>query len=186
MARYATIDIGTNSLKMNVVEVSGGQVRVLADLTDVTSLGKVLHETGSIGEEEMVRNVDDIAGYVERCRELKVDQLAAVGTMALRNAKDTPEFVHRVADRCGVDLEVIPGEEEARLSYLAILSGLTSLEGRVCIFDTGGGSTTSAAARLECAATDQAMASAKITGRNSRTIALPLSENTSNTGCARS
>jgi exopolyphosphatase/guanosine-5'-triphosphate,3'-diphosphate pyrophosphatase len=66
---------------------------------------------------------------------------AAVGTMGMRTARNSQQFIDVVQQRCGVRIEVIPGEEEGRLAYLAVKSGLGLAEGSLAIFDTGGGST---------------------------------------------
>ena len=69
-----------------------------------------------------------------------VDAIAAVGTAGLRVAANGAEFVDAVEARCGVQIEVIPGEEEGRLAYLAAKSGLGLGRGSLVVFDTGGGS----------------------------------------------
>jgi exopolyphosphatase/guanosine-5'-triphosphate,3'-diphosphate pyrophosphatase len=61
--------------------------------------------------------------------------------MGMRSARNSDEFIASVRERCGVTVEVIPGEEEGRLAYLAAKAGLGLAEGRVVVFDTGGGST---------------------------------------------
>jgi exopolyphosphatase/guanosine-5'-triphosphate,3'-diphosphate pyrophosphatase len=66
--------------------------------------------------------------------------VAAVGTMGLRTARNSDDFIAAVVQRCGVRIEVIPGAEEARLAYLAVKSGLGFGAGSIVIFDTGGGS----------------------------------------------
>ena len=141
MGTHAVIDIGTNSLKMHVATVSDGRTEVLGDFTEVTRLGEGLHETGELGAEAIKRNVEAIAAFQARASELGAETTVAVGTMALRSAANTQVFTDAVRERCGLDVEVVPGEEEARLSYLAVLSGLGAGEGRVAVFDTGGGST---------------------------------------------
>jgi exopolyphosphatase/guanosine-5'-triphosphate,3'-diphosphate pyrophosphatase len=104
-------------------------------------LGEGLRETGLISPEAMARNNEAIARFAEKARSNGVSDIVCVGTMALRNAKNTGDFIKLVKETSGVDLTVIPGEEEARLSYLAVLSGLTLQDGKLAIFDTGGGST---------------------------------------------
>jgi len=141
MGTHAVIDIGTNSLKMHVATVSDGNTTVLGDFTEVTRLGEGLHETGELGAEAIARNVDAIAALQAKALELGAATTAAVGTMALRSATNTQVFTDAVRERCGLEVEVVPGEEEARLSYLAVLSGLGAGKGRVVVFDTGGGST---------------------------------------------
>ena len=83
-----------------------------------------------------------MAAFAKEAIENGAEKIVSVGTMALRTAKNSADFVARVKELCGVEVQVIPGEEEARLSYLAVLSGLPLEEGgELVIFDTGGGST---------------------------------------------
>ena len=141
MGTYAVIDIGTNSLKMHVATVSNGQTKVLGDFTEVTRLGEGLHETGELNADAIGRNVEAVAAFQAKATELGAETTVAVGTMALRSAGNTQVFTNALRKRCGLEVEVVPGEEEARLSYLAVLSGLGAGTGRVAVFDTGGGST---------------------------------------------
>jgi exopolyphosphatase/guanosine-5'-triphosphate,3'-diphosphate pyrophosphatase len=141
MGTHAVIDIGTNSLKMHVASVSDDHTRVLGDFTEVTRLGEGLHETGELGAEAIARNVDAVAALHARASELGAATTVAVGTMALRSATNTRVFIDAVRERCGLKVEIVPGEEEARLSYLAVVSGLGASQGKVAVFDTGGGST---------------------------------------------
>ena len=141
MATHAVIDVGTNSIKMHVAALRDGSTTVLGDFTEVTRLGEGLHETGKLSAEAIDRNVEAVASMQAKALELGAETVVAVGTMALRSAGNTAVFADAVRDRCGLEVEVVPGEEEARLSYLAVLSGLGAGEGRVVVFDTGGGST---------------------------------------------
>lgn len=141
MGTHAVIDMGTNSLKMHVATLRDGRTEVLGDFTEVTRLGEGLHETGELSADAIARNVEAIASFQAKAQELGAETTVAVGTMALRSASNSKVFTDAVRERCGLDVEVVPGEEEARLSYLAVLSGLGTGEGRVVVFDTGGGST---------------------------------------------
>ena len=141
MGTHAVIDIGTNSVKMHVAAVNDGRTEVLGDFTEVTRLGEGLHESGRLGAEGIARTADTVAAFQAKALELGAETIVAVGTMALRSASNTKVFNDAVRERCGLEVEVVPGEEEARLSYLAVLSGLGTGEGRVVVFDTGGGST---------------------------------------------
>ncbi|MBQ9809797.1 MAG: hypothetical protein IJM52_01425, partial [Spirochaetales bacterium] len=105
-------------------------------------LGEGLDATGLISPEAMERNVASVAAFAAKAKELGADQIVSVGTMALRKAGNSAEFVEKVKKACGVEVQIIPGEEEARLSYLAILSGLPlEKDADLVVFDTGGGST---------------------------------------------
>lgn len=142
MSRKAIIDIGSNSIKFFVGELAADRtITTVLDTNDIARLGEGLDKTGLISPEAMERNVSAVAAFRAKAEELGADQVVAVGTMALRNAKNSGEFVEKVKAACGVEVQIIPGEEEARLSYLAILSGLPLQGGDLVVFDTGGGST---------------------------------------------
>jgi len=142
MPRYAVIDVGTNSVKFHVGErCQDGTWRTVADRAEITRLGEGLEETGEISRDAMERTVSAIAAMAAEARDNGVTAIAAVGTMGMRTAQNSEQFIDAVQQRCGVRIEVIPGEEEGRLAYLAVKSGLGLAEGSLAIFDTGGGST---------------------------------------------
>jgi exopolyphosphatase/guanosine-5'-triphosphate,3'-diphosphate pyrophosphatase len=142
MTRYAVIDVGTNSVKFHIGErhPDGTWTRIV-DRSDVTRLGEGLGaDGGAFTTGAMERTATAIAGMAaEACREGAV-AVAAVGTMGLRTARNSDDFVARVAERSGVRIEVISGGEEARLAYLAVKAGLSLHASSMVIFDTGGGS----------------------------------------------
>ena len=143
MSRKAIIDIGSNSIKFFVGELAEDKtIKTVLDTNDIARLGEGLDATGLISPEAMERNVASVAAFAAKAKELGADQIVSVGTMALRKAGNSDIFVKKVKEACGVDVNIIPGEEEARLSYLAILSGLPlDKDADLVVFDTGGGST---------------------------------------------
>ena len=142
MAKYAVIDIGTNSIKFHIAEKDAkGKWSVVLDESNISRLGEGLQATGRISPEAMERNVNVVTEMAQSAREQEVSDLVAVGTMCLRTAQNAQEFVKRVNDACDATVEIIPGEEEARLAYLAVKSGIGLQKGKLVIFDTGGGST---------------------------------------------
>ena len=82
-----------------------------------------------------------VEGMVEEARSLDVLAIAAVGTAGLRMASNRDTVLATIAERTGVEVEVIPGEEESRLAFQAVRSGLTTPGGTLAVLDTGGGST---------------------------------------------
>lgn len=142
MPRYAVIDVGTNSVKFHIGETRpDGTWRRVVDRAEVTRLGEGLGETGEIGREAMERTVAAICGMAAEARRNGVAAIVAVGTMGMRTARNSESFIDEVQRRSAVRIEVISGEEEARLAYLAVKSGLRLGECSLVVFDTGGGST---------------------------------------------
>jgi exopolyphosphatase/guanosine-5'-triphosphate,3'-diphosphate pyrophosphatase len=142
MARYAVIDIGTNSVKFHIGEKHpDGTWTKVVDRSEVTRLGEGLGATGGVFTPDAVeRTIAAIAGMAAEARREGAAEIAAVGTMGLRTASNSDDFVAQVARRCGVRIDVVSGTDEARLAYVAVKSGLGIAAGSTVIFDTGGGS----------------------------------------------
>jgi exopolyphosphatase/guanosine-5'-triphosphate,3'-diphosphate pyrophosphatase len=139
--RFAVVDVGTNSVKLHVGERSAENAwQTVSDRAVVTRLGEGLDEQSMLQPEPIERTADAIVAMVEEARSLGVTDIAAVATAGMRIAKNSAELVNVVRDRCGVGIEVISGEEEARLAYIAATSELEVGQGRLVVFDTGGGS----------------------------------------------
>jgi exopolyphosphatase/guanosine-5'-triphosphate,3'-diphosphate pyrophosphatase len=140
--RFAVIDVGTNSVKLHVGERrADGSWQTVVDRAEVTRLGEGLHDTGSLQPEPLQRTADAIVGMVDEARRAGAAEIAAVATAGMRQATNSAELVEAVRQRCGVGIEVISGEEEARLAFLAATSALEVGPESLVLFDTGGGST---------------------------------------------
>jgi exopolyphosphatase / guanosine-5'-triphosphate,3'-diphosphate pyrophosphatase len=140
--RFAFIDIGTNTILCLIAELkNNGGVDVLDDLADITRLGQGVHQTGCISSEGEARSLQVLQHYVERCKRLRVDQITAVGTSALRDAQNSAEVRARFKEQLGLDVRVITGEEEAAYAFLAVQKGLTLAAQELLVVDVGGGST---------------------------------------------
>jgi exopolyphosphatase / guanosine-5'-triphosphate,3'-diphosphate pyrophosphatase len=138
---YAVIDVGTNSVKFHIAERDpDGSWRAIVDRAELTRLGESLGDQGAIAAEPLERTVAAIAGMVEEARRHQVQATAAVGTAGLRTARNREEVIAAIRTRTGITVEVISGEEESRLAYLAARAGLGATEGSLVVFDTGGGS----------------------------------------------
>lgn len=137
----AVIEIGANSVKFYAASKrEDGAVEILADEVRVARLGEGLAGTGKIGPAAMERNLALAAAFAARARELGTVP-SVVGAMGLRAAANAPDFIARIKELTGLDLRVISGEEEARLSFIAAISCLAEPGEEVAVFDTGGGST---------------------------------------------
>ena len=140
--RFASIDIGTNTILLLVAELEeNGTFRVLEDRAEITRLGEGVDRTHRIGADGEERSVQVLNSYLERCAKLGVDEIVVVGTSALREARNARIFKARLKQELGLDLRVLSGEEEAAYSYLAVRRGLDLEENEVLVVDVGGGST---------------------------------------------
>jgi exopolyphosphatase/guanosine-5'-triphosphate,3'-diphosphate pyrophosphatase len=140
--RFAVIDVGTNSVKLHVGERrAGGGWRTVVDRAEVTRLGEGLQDAGALQPEPLRRTADAIVEMVGESRREGAAEIAAVATAGMRLAANSAELIAAVRERCGVGIEVISGEEEARLAYLAATSELEVGQDSLVVFDTGGGST---------------------------------------------
>lgn len=139
--KYATIDTGSNSILLYIAFIDEqGSFRRIIDKSEITRLGKDLHKTGILSEDSTMKSLEVFKEYRKICDENGVPEIASVGTMALRMAKNSNEFIEKVTEETGISIEIISGEEEARLSYLAVKSGI-GIKNKTIIFDIGGGST---------------------------------------------
>jgi exopolyphosphatase/guanosine-5'-triphosphate,3'-diphosphate pyrophosphatase len=139
--RYAVIDVGTNSVKFHVAErQADGSWRPIVDRAEITRLGEGLEEAGEIIPEALERTIVAIHDMVDEAKREGAQAIAAVGTAGLRIARNSADVLASVRRRTGVDIDVISGEDESRLAYLAAQSGLGVAKGTVVVFDTGGGS----------------------------------------------
>jgi exopolyphosphatase/guanosine-5'-triphosphate,3'-diphosphate pyrophosphatase len=139
--RYAVIDAGTNSIKFHIGERQpDGDWRMVADRAELTRLGEGLTPDGVISGAALDRTAAAIAGMADEAKRQRVRAIAAVGTAGLRIASNANAVVDAIEERTGVRIDVISGEDEARLAYRAARSGLGLKSGSVVVFDTGGGS----------------------------------------------
>jgi exopolyphosphatase/guanosine-5'-triphosphate,3'-diphosphate pyrophosphatase len=141
MPRYAAIDIGSNSIRMEAAEVVPGQpARVLASEREVTRLGESVFRTGSVGEEALKATCAVLARMAEIHRKLDVVGVRAVATSAIRDSGNQKAFLARASEAVGAPVEIISGREEARLIHLGVESDWPQQARRVLIVDIGGGS----------------------------------------------
>ncbi|HXX33622.1 MAG TPA: Ppx/GppA phosphatase family protein [Thermodesulfobacteriota bacterium] len=139
--RVASIDIGTNTILLLIAEVEGERIKPLFEMETVVRLGEGVQESGILTNEAMNRGIQTLLHYSERCQAMGVQKLFAVGTSALREAKNSGEFLRLVKKKLNLSIEVISGEEEARLSFLAVSKDLTEVNESILVVDVGGGST---------------------------------------------
>src|ERR1700733_6544805 len=141
MPRYASVDIGSNSVRMEAAEVSAGQPsRMLAAERQVTRLGASVFRTGRISQESMDSICGVLGTMAQQYKKLEINAVRAVATAAVRDASNQHEFIARASAALGTDVEIISGQEEARLIHLGVKSRWPHPQERFLIIDIGGGS----------------------------------------------
>lgn len=138
--RVAVVDLGTNSTRLLVADVSGGQVRELERRSEVTRLGRGVELSGQLSAEAIEDVCSTVAGYVDAYAPLEVDEVAAIATSAVRDAANGGAFVAELRERFGLQPRLLDGEQEARLTYLGATAGRDGAESTL-VCDIGGGST---------------------------------------------
>lgn len=137
----ACIDIGSNTTRLLVADASDGQLRELVTQRAFTRIGKSLSSGGAIPAEKIAETAEVVRSQVACAREVGAGEIIAVATAAIRNAPNREELLGAVADAGGMDLDVLTGEEEARLSFVgATRTLLEPAEGSIAVIDVGGGS----------------------------------------------
>ena len=143
MMLKAVIDIGTNSVKLCMGEVSDGYIlRTILDVNKITKLGEKMGTDGRMTEEAISRTADAVSYYVKEAKSRGCQSITIVGTMALRSASNADELKKCIKSLTNIDVRTLSGAEEAELSYRAAASAVEAgPETEILTFDTGGGST---------------------------------------------
>jgi exopolyphosphatase / guanosine-5'-triphosphate,3'-diphosphate pyrophosphatase len=143
-SRLGTIDIGTNSVRLLVADVDGaGEAAKLESLDrriQITRLGQGVDESRRLDPEAISRTLDALREFRGALDELGVERARATATSAVRDADNRDEFLGSAADVLGFEPELLPGTEEARLSFLGATAGLDEPAPYLTL-DIGGGST---------------------------------------------
>ena len=137
----ACIDIGSNTTRLLVADAEPGQLRELVTQRAFTRIGRSLATSGSIPAEKILETAEVVATQAKVAREVGAEQIVAVATAAIRNAPNREALLSAVLAAGGMPLEVLSGEEEARLSFVgATRTMLQPTDGTVAVIDVGGGS----------------------------------------------
>ena len=140
--RLGAIDVGSNTVRLIVAEaVDAATWRIAHQDQTITRLGEGLARTGLLGEAPMARTLAAVSDYVEHATRLGAGDVRIVATSAVREARNGRAFAGAVERATGRRVDIVSGEEEARLTLRGVRHGLGALTGPVLTFDIGGGST---------------------------------------------
>jgi exopolyphosphatase/guanosine-5'-triphosphate,3'-diphosphate pyrophosphatase len=141
ISTLAAVDLGSNSFHLAIGRVVDGQIYPLDSVREVVRLGGGLTADKRIDRATQARALSSLATVGERLRGFPRQAVRAVGTNALRVAKNSSQFLREARQALGFPIEVISGREEARLIYLGVSHALPVSAQRRLVVDVGGGST---------------------------------------------
>lgn len=141
MSRVAAIDCGTNSIRILIADISGGKFKeVLRDM-EIVRLGQGVDENKSFHPDAINRTLAAVEKFKNQLAGKGVEKIRFCATSATRDAANRDLFIDGVRQILGVEVEVIPGEEEARLSFNGATKELLQSDAPFLVVDIGGGST---------------------------------------------
>lgn len=140
--RIASIDIGTNTVRLLIGELSGGIVKKLLIERRITRLGEGFKKNGgTMIQSAMDRTLKALIEFKRVLEDYGVEQTRAVATSVVRESDNGNAFKKRVKSEAGIDIEIISGEEEAEITVMGVLGSVHIPTSDCIIFDIGGGST---------------------------------------------
>jgi exopolyphosphatase/guanosine-5'-triphosphate,3'-diphosphate pyrophosphatase len=137
LKNVAVIDIGSNSVRLVLFEITATGFKVIDDMKETVRLGEDLEKDGLIKETAIGRTIKTLKMFNNVCQANNAPILA-VATAAARKAKNSQELIRRLQAETGIAVRIISGEEEALLDYQGVVNSIDIQDG--LIIDIGGGS----------------------------------------------
>ena len=142
MIRVASIDIGTNTVRLLILEMKpDGSLREVSQARAITRLGKGMDTGKKLLDDRMDETISVLAKFRDECRKFEPLTIRTVATSAVREAGNQKNFVSRIKKEADLEIEIIPWEKEADLMVKGVLWKLPNIQKNVLVFDIGGGST---------------------------------------------
>ena len=141
MSRVAAIDCGTNSIRLLIADITNGKFQEVLRTMEIVRLGQGVDENKSFHPDAIVRTLAAVKSFRDLIASKGVEKIRFCATSATRDAANRDLFIDGVREILGVQVEVIPGEEEARLSFLGATKELDQNQSPFLVVDIGGGST---------------------------------------------
>ena len=139
--RRAVIDIGTNSVKLLVADVSGHDVEPVFETAEQTRLGRGFYDSHILQHEAIESTAQAVAEFAIKSRKLDAHSIRAFATSAARDAKNPEALLRAVKDASGLDVEIISGGREAEWAFRGVTTDPDLSKQPLLLLDVGGGST---------------------------------------------
>ena len=141
MSRVAAIDCGTNSIRLLIADITGGNFKEVLRTMEIVRLGQGVDQNRSFHPDAIARTLSAVEKFAQLIASKGVEKIRFCATSATRDASNRELFTNGVKKILGVEVEVIPGEQEAALSFIGATKELSQSDGPFLVVDIGGGST---------------------------------------------
>jgi len=141
LSRVAAIDCGTNSIRLLIADISGGNFKEVLRTMEIVRLGQGVDQNKSFHPDAIARTLSAVEKFAQLIASKGVEKIRFCATSATRDASNRELFTNGVKKILGVEVEVIPGEQEAALSFIGATKELSQSDGPFLVVDIGGGST---------------------------------------------
>ena len=140
MVKIAALDLGSNSTRLLIADVSGEKFNTLERLHVVTKMAEGLEENGFISDEARKRVIKTLKTFLKKIKKHDVVEVFAVGTAAMRDSSNTDEFIDEIRRKLDIQVEIITGQQEGIITSLGVHHFIDNLQNYL-IVDIGGRST---------------------------------------------
>lgn len=138
--KFATIDIGTNSMRLLIADYKDNKLYNREKFVNITRIGKGVDKDGNLSPKAIDDNILSLKEYVQIAKDKHCEKIKVIGTSALRDSKNKDVFIEKAGKYAGVTVNIIGGDEEARLGFFGV-KNLLDRDDYNLILDIGGGST---------------------------------------------
>lgn len=139
--RRAVIDVGTNSVKLLVADVSGNHVHPVLEDSKQTRLGQGFYDDHRLQPEPIAKTAQAVENFANAARELQAGSIHVIATSAARDATNAHELISAIETTTGLKVEIISGDQEAEWAFHGVTSDPQLASDPLLILDVGGGST---------------------------------------------
>jgi exopolyphosphatase/guanosine-5'-triphosphate,3'-diphosphate pyrophosphatase len=141
VSRVAAIDCGTNSIRLLIADVAGDNFKEVLRTMEIVRLGQGVDQNKAFHPDAIDRTLKAVELFRDQIASKGVEKIRFCATSATRDATNRSLFTDGVRDILGIEVEVIPGEEEAELSFIGATKELRQSDAPFLVVDIGGGST---------------------------------------------
>jgi len=141
VSRVAAIDCGTNSIRLLIADITGDNFKEVLRTMEIVRLGQGVDQNKAFNPDAIDRTLNAVRLFKDQIASKGVEKIRFCATSATRDATNRNLFIDGIRDILGIQVEVIPGEEEAELSFIGATKELRQSDSPFLVVDIGGGST---------------------------------------------